>query len=112
MSLSDLITCSGDWRVFVAMQESTRIGWVSLGICAVLTVALGYDFFRQQARTFVFPISAGLLAIHPGIWVSAYRGDCGMLRRDASIQISIVFGILFLTQLGVSVWKKGRVPSV
>ena len=93
------------------MRESTVIGWFSLSACGILTLALGIDFFVRNHRSFAFPLCAVLVLSHPGLWTSAYRGDCESGRRDGSTQYLILTGILYIGHLAYVTYRRHRLTQ-
>lgn len=65
-----------------------RVGWAlwfaSATIAAGVAVRLRSRGWRKQ-----WPLAV-LVAVHPGWWLSARSGDCGVTLRDASIVMTIV----------------------
>src|SRR4051794_17546912 len=73
------LACSGTAEVYEAMQNSNRLGWVLLLIGLLLGAVAAERAFRR--RKYPIAVAAILIcALHPGIWYSAYVGDCGFAR--------------------------------
>jgi hypothetical protein len=90
--------CSGDG----AMERITaneRIGWilwlVTLAIAAVVALRLRRGWRKQ------WPLAA-LVVIHPGWWLSARSGDCGITLFEGSIAMTIVTLVV-----GCVMWWRG-----
>jgi hypothetical protein len=75
------LACSGPGAAAV-MERSTLIGWGCVFVSIGFTVALSARAFRSKSNLFrgAALIAILLCVIHPGIWTSAYIGDCGSSR--------------------------------
>ena len=68
-----------------ALHESELFAWILFAISAGIVVVFlfcSWSFFHNLKAS--LPI-IGLLALHPRLWLDAYRGDGGTTLRSASI---------------------------
>ena len=96
-SVTNVLACSGS-GASEAIKTSIEIGNYCAYVSIVLTLFTVWINLKIRTRlTTVFLIISILLTIfHPGFWISAISGDCGMLRLYASIVITAMIALILL----------------
>ena len=77
--------CEGGPAVTAAMDRAQWLGWA--GAALNLLIAGGATAWVRRRGLGLRPV-VGLWALalgHPGIWQSAYAGDCGRTRLEGSL---------------------------
>ncbi len=93
------LACSGPHAREV-MERATIIGWACAALSIVFTLASSRRAFRSKSNLVrgAAWLSMVLCAIHPGIWTSAYIGDCGATRTIGSfVVLAMHFAAFALT---------------
>jgi hypothetical protein len=99
--------CSGGGE---SIGRNIEIGYSHAGFAGAL-LAFSLALHLIGPRNWAALASLALiLAIHPAWTVSAIHGDCGYLKRDASICVTFVCSVVFAWQLvrAVFVWLSPR----
>lgn len=100
------IACSGP-DALPYMAGVTALGKMLGLVTAVAAAALLYDAARGRRPPDLAAVAVFLAAAHPGWWVSAYHGDCGLcLRRLSITATAAAVGCLALAQ--VLHWRDQR----
>jgi hypothetical protein len=93
----ELLACSGP-GAGAAIEESIAIGYAHAVLVGCLLV-VSLSLLAVVPRTWFVPvIIAGLLWIHPAWTISARRGDCGFMKRNASWAVSGIATLAILWQ--------------
>lgn len=76
--------CSGP-RAHETMLRSQARGWSLFVVTAIVAaiIVLSCVLLKRQAAAAL--LAVGLAASHPASWLSAYGGDCGMLRNTLTV---------------------------
>jgi hypothetical protein len=102
----ELIACSGP-GAFRVMAEAQAYG-VNLAQISFAIVAVAV--MLAWMRSFAFASSSMLIVAaiaHPGLWMSAYRGDCGSTLRACAMIWTILIAVVAVGVV-VNSWRKGR----
>jgi hypothetical protein len=91
--------CKGGEATMAATQA---LGWFAFVIHAGLALA-SYVLWRanRDGQPSLFVLAA-LLALHPAWTLSAYNGDCGMIKVLATFLWMAIAGVCFAVQLNQS----------
>ena len=73
------LACSGPGAGEL-IERATLVGFGTLVLSIIFTILIW-----QRHRPRVLRVAATLCVIHPGIWISATSGDCGITRTYASV---------------------------
>jgi hypothetical protein len=98
MSLT--LACSGP-GAFAAIYFSTIYAWYFAGISAVIVLAIAYDHLRLRTWSWRLLLAGLLMALHPAWTVSAVAGDCGGMKKQASMTVLILLIVLVILQYAV-----------
>ena len=109
-SVQQIMACSGP-GAGKAIRTSIEIGNYCALISVVLTLFIVWINRKYQTKTKKALLSASILLtiFHPGFWVGATSGDCGVLRIYSSIIItSLILLILLFTLYKRNKKKAGK----
>lgn len=106
--IGTVMACSGP-GTGEAISRSIGIGYYCAIGSIVLTLFTGllHRSSRIRGTRIALILSILLTVLHPGIWINAASGDCGMLRMNASIIVTGLVGTIFVS---MSV-QRNRKPS-
>ena len=62
------------------IERAERLGWILLGVSVVIAVVTSVVTRQREVRGNPMVWLGMLLCSHPGWWMSARGGDCGMTR--------------------------------
>ncbi|PCJ79224.1 MAG: hypothetical protein COA57_15785 [Flavobacteriales bacterium] len=99
-ALDRVLACSGPGAAD-AIRTSIEIGNYCAFGSIVLTLILIWINRKKRTRTTTIFLSISILltVIHPGFWLSAVSGDCGMLRFYSSIVITCFIMLILLVTI-------------
>jgi hypothetical protein len=81
------------------ISDNILIGYLNAGVMVLFLLLSLRLFFIGRPGRWGFPtVLFVLLAIHPAWTISAYIGDCGMLKREASCVFTGIGGLLLSWQ--------------
>jgi hypothetical protein len=86
------LACEGIGMMEV-MAANTRLGWQLWAAAAAIAIVCGaIARWRRASWRRLIPLAA-LVVLHPGWWMSAYGGDCGITLVEGSISMTALTAI-------------------
>jgi len=76
------------------IERSERMGWILLGVSAVIAIGTLAFAKRRKPSASASVWLGSLLIAHPGWWMSARGGDCGVTRSMTSIGATVLMAIV------------------
>jgi hypothetical protein len=97
-------------------MEAIQVNIVTAPICAAIggaiTLTILYDCLRTWRFALPLPATLLLLALHPAWTISAFQGDCGIIKRTTSILFILLFVVLLTWQFSLTFVRKPAASAI